>query len=84
MYTFFTSRPAIMLPCVERRSPAMTTPPGNFNATIVVPCGSAPNGAGSPLAELVTGSSSGACRRSSSEKDDKSTGTEGAPARCEG
>ena len=28
-----------MLPCVERRSPAMRTPPGYFSATIVVPCG---------------------------------------------
>ncbi|EUA42154.1 hypothetical protein I553_6014 [Mycobacterium xenopi 4042] len=26
-----------MLPCVDRRSPAITTPPGYFRATIVVP-----------------------------------------------
>ena len=37
--TFSMSRWAMMLPIVARRSPAMTTPPGNVAATIVVPCG---------------------------------------------
>ena len=37
--TFSMSRWAIMLPIVARRSPAITTPPGNVAATIVVPCG---------------------------------------------
>src|SRR6516162_555024 len=77
MYTFFTSRPAIMLPCVERRSPAMTTPPGYFNATIVVPCGSwalappaAPGWAPPPR---LAGSNSGAWRRRKSANEDRST-----------
>ena len=38
-YTFSMSRCAIMFPAVARRSPAMTTPPLNAAATIVVPCG---------------------------------------------
>ena len=37
--TFSMSRWAMMLPIVARRSPAITTPPGNVAATIVVPCG---------------------------------------------
>ena len=38
--TFSMSRWEIMLPAVARRSPAMTTPPSQTAATIVVPCGS--------------------------------------------
>jgi hypothetical protein len=38
--TLSTSRCAIMLPAVARRSPAMTTPPSQAAATIVVPCAS--------------------------------------------
>src|SRR4051794_26782629 len=37
--TFSMSRCAITLPAVALRSPAITTPPGNVTATIVVPCG---------------------------------------------
>src|SRR5215831_13624320 len=37
--TFSTSRLAIMLPAVERRSPAITTPRSQAAATIVVACG---------------------------------------------
>src|SRR5215470_12092612 len=37
--TFSMSRWAIMLPAVDRRSPAMSTPPAKSTATIVVPCG---------------------------------------------
>src|SRR5215475_243222 len=37
--TFSTSRLAIMLPAVERRSPAITTPRWQAAATIVVACG---------------------------------------------
>ena len=37
--TFSMSRWAMMLPIVARRSPAITTPPVNVAATIVVPCG---------------------------------------------
>ncbi len=37
--TFSMSRWAIMWPAVARRSPAITTPPSNDAATIVVPCG---------------------------------------------
>src|SRR6516225_2187552 len=38
------SRCAITLPAVDRRSPAMMTPPSKSAATIVVPCGRAPCG----------------------------------------
>ena len=37
--TFSTSRFAIMLPAVARRSPASTTPPSQTAATMVVACG---------------------------------------------
>ena len=37
--TFSISRLAIIEPMVARRSPAMTMPPSNASATIVVPCG---------------------------------------------
>jgi hypothetical protein len=37
--TFSMSRWAIRLPIVARRSPAMTTPPSNTAAAIVVPWG---------------------------------------------
>jgi len=37
--TFSTSRFAIMLPAVARRSPARTTPPSQAAATMVVACG---------------------------------------------
>src|SRR6478609_8741371 len=56
--TFSMSRLAMRLPIVERRSPAMMTPPANSSATIVVPCGAsrlAPGGNG-----RRAGSSSGA------------------------
>ena len=37
--TFSISRLAIIEPMVARRSPAMTIPPSNVSARIVVPCG---------------------------------------------
>src|SRR5680860_252442 len=60
----------MMLPIVARRSPAITTPPGNDAATIVVPCGArspAPP-AGRVLRE---GSSSGACSERNSANDEE-------------
>jgi len=49
------------LPCVERRSPAITTPPGYLKATIVVPCGNEFVGTTPPLAtDWLTGKSWGA------------------------
>ena len=44
--TFSMSRWAMRLPMVARRSPAITTPPGNVTATIVVPCGASVVSAG--------------------------------------
>src|ERR1700757_1570509 len=73
MYTFRISRPAIMLPCVERRSPAMRTPPGYLSATMVVPWGSAPPPPpppGGPPPLRIAGNNSGACRRRRSANED--------------
>src|SRR5882757_2546000 len=75
-------RPAIMLPWVARRSPAISTPPGNFSATIVVPCGKEdPADPEDPALEpigspLPPGSKCAACLRRKSEKEDESTGPE--------
>src|ERR1700737_2962144 len=59
-----------MFPCVERRSPAIRTPPGYLSATMVVPWGN-----WSPDIPPLTlaGSRSGAWRRSKSANDDRST-----------
>ena len=60
--TFSTSRLAIMLPAVDRRSPAMTTPSSQTAVTIVVACGrsgSTPPAADAARTELP-GSRSGA------------------------
>ncbi len=62
--TFCTSRLAIRLPIVARRSPAISTPPAKVSATIVVPCGAMSDppseplrtGTGSPAAAPVRGS----------------------------
>ena len=59
--TFSMSRWAMMLPIVARRSPAITTPPGNVAATIVVPCGRQVAGAALRARRGATGSRSGAC-----------------------
>src|SRR5580704_4599628 len=67
--TFSTSRFAIMLPAVARRSPASTTPPSQTAATIVVACGRSriawlgTLGSGSPGAAGITrpGSRPGEC-----------------------
>src|SRR3954447_113976 len=58
--TFSMSRWAMMLPIVARRSPAITTPPGNVAATIVVPCGARSAALPSGRKRRL-GSSSGAC-----------------------
>ena len=59
--TFSMSRWAMMLPIVARRSPAITTPPANVSATIVVPC--AISRGAEPVIEAarLPGSRSGAC-----------------------
>ena len=61
--TFSMSRCEIMLPAVARRSPAITTPPSQMAATMVVPCGMSapgrPPGAAA-WACMAFGSSSGA------------------------
>ena len=67
--TFSMSRWAMMLPIVARRSPAITTPPSNVAATIVVPCGARspalPSGS-----ERRLGSSSGAWSARKSANDE--------------
>ncbi len=68
-----------MFPAVARRSPAMTTPPSQAAATIVVPCGrSAASGLGADLPEVLApaaapgawGSSSGAATVRKSVNDE--------------
>ncbi|VEH31007.1 Uncharacterised protein [Cellulomonas fimi] len=66
--TFSISRLAIIEPIVARRSPAMTTPPSNASATIVVPCGATTSAAGSGR---FPGRSSGACAPRNSTNDDE-------------
>ena len=55
------SRWAMMLPIVARRSPAITTPPGNVAATIVVPCGARSPALPCGSRHARDGSRSGAC-----------------------
>src|SRR6185312_560089 len=69
--TFSMSRWAIMLPAVERRSPAMITPPSNSMATIVVPCGRSPGTCAA--VPLAPGSRSGADVVRKSAKDEVPT-----------
>jgi hypothetical protein len=68
-----------MLPCVERRSPAISTPPGNFSATIVVPCGRDDPSFEPIESPLPVGNRCGACLRRKSENEDVSTDGESAP-----
>src|SRR3954451_6265995 len=78
--TFSMSRWAMMLPIVARRSPAITTPPGNVAATIVVPWGASsaalPSGSGRRL-----GSSSGACSVRNSAKEEEPDRRNAGPSR---
>ena len=76
--TFSMSRWEIMLPAVARRSPAITTPPLNAAAVIVVACGrlaarSRPAATDAPeggRAEPAPGSSPGAAPARKSANDD--------------
>src|SRR3954447_18315373 len=67
--TFSMSRWAIMFDIVARRSPAITTPPGNVAATMVVACG-----VRSPrlpeTAEREVGRTAGATAAASSTNDE--------------
>src|SRR5262245_46601449 len=82
-WTFSMSRLAIMFPMVARRSPAMTTPPSQAIATIVVAWGAmsadSPGGSG-----RRPGSSSGAAALRNSVKDDVPTAVKAADSRLVG
>src|SRR3954451_11305605 len=78
--TFSMSRWAMMLPIVARRSPAITTPPGNVAATMVVPCGA--RSAALPSGrDLRLGSSSGACSDRKSANDEEPDARNAGPRR---
>ena len=80
--TLSMSRCMIMFPAVARRSPAITTPPSQAAATIVVPCvrpranepGAAPSAgviaAAAPAAAAARGRSSGAAVARKSVNDE--------------
>src|SRR5215469_3111124 len=68
--TFSMSRCEIMFPAVARRSPAMTTPPLNAAATIVVPCGTSLDSSPGNVKPRAPGSSSGAAQVRNSLNDD--------------
>jgi hypothetical protein len=68
--TFSMSRWAMTLPMVARRSPAMTTPPSNVAATMVVPCGATSARSPMPRAE-APGTRPGACWARKSAKDEE-------------